>query len=499
MGSVRRDFGLLSEVGGRDICRVTTPIEEPRKMLFTSVEFFVLLSVAWLLFYSVKTSIYQSAILILASFIFYGWSYPLLVTLLLVSILINTVTSFWVVRLEGIARRRIAVLGVVANLMILLFFKYSPLVGKTLFHEHSSIGSYLIAIPLPIGISFFTFQGVSLVIDTYREEGQQRTKSASVPWWQHLLNVFLFKSFFPQLIAGPIVKAHEFMPQIRLKKICDIDFDYAARKLILGYFLKMVVADNLKDQTFLMSYPYFELYSGMDLLGLLFGYSMQIFADFAGYSLIAIGLASLFGYHFTENFLFPYSSTSFAEFWQRWHISLSSFLKEYLYIPLGGNRHGEFKTYRNLFITMVLGGLWHGAAWSYAVWGAYHGLALALERYLGRYLQFRKTPLITFLQGCLVFGLVSLGWLFFKLPDFSQALLYMQRIVTAPFYSTDKDKLLLIALYSAPVVLYHIAFVAKRSLVIRTHTMLSSVVYAILLFMIVFNSGSSGDFIYFQF
>lgn len=468
-------------------------------MLFTSIEFFVLLVVTWLFFYSVKNAVYQSAILILASFVFYGWHYPLLVTLLLVSILINTITSFWVIRLEGTARRRIAIVGVVANLLILFFFKYGPLVGKTLFPEGSSIGSYLIAIPLPIGISFFTFQGVSLVIDTFRENNQQRLQSSAVPWWQHLLNVFLFKSFFPQLIAGPIVKAHEFMPQIKLKHILDIDFDYTAQKLILGYFLKMVVADNLKDQTFWMAYPYFESYAGMDLLGLLFGYSMQIFADFAGYSLIAIGLASLFGYRFAENFLFPYSSTSFAEFWQRWHISLSSFLKEYLYIPLGGNRHGEFNTYRNLFITMVLGGLWHGAAWSYAVWGAYHGLALAIERYLGTSIRFRKTPLLTFLQGCVVFGLVSLGWLFFKLPDFSHAWLYIQRIVLAPFYSTDKERLLIIALYSAPVILYHIAYLSKRSTVGRIRPALSPVVYAILLFMIVLNSGSSGDFIYFQF
>lgn len=468
-------------------------------MLFTSVEFLVLLGITWLLFYSVKNAVYQSVILILASFVFYGWHYPLLVTLLLLSILINTATSFWVVRLEGDARKRIAVVGVVANLLILFFFKYGPLVGKTLFWEGSSIGSYLITIPLPIGISFFTFQGVSLVIDTFRENVQQRLQSSAVPWWRHLLNVFLFKSFFPQLIAGPIVKAHEFMPQIRLKHIGKIDVDFTAKKLILGYFLKMVVADNLKDQTFWMAYPYFESYAGMDLLGLLFGYSMQIFADFAGYSLIAIGLASLFGYHFAENFLFPYRSSSFAEFWQRWHISLSSFLREYLYIPLGGNRHGELKTYRNLFVTMVLGGLWHGAAWSYAVWGAYHGLALAIERYLGTYIQFRKTPISTFLQGCLVFSLVSLGWLFFKLPDFSQAWLYMQRILAAPFYSTDKERLLMIALYSAPVILYHIASLSKQVVVERVRPALTPAVYATLLLLIVLNSGSSGNFIYFQF
>ncbi len=468
-------------------------------MLFTSLDFVVLLIVTLLLFYSVGSSTAQSKIIILASFIFYGWHFPLLVSLLLVSILINTVTSYWVVRLRDTARKRMAVLGVVANLLILFFFKYSPLVGKTFFQDNSTIGSYLIAIPLPIGISFFTFQGISLVIDTFKEDEQQSLQSATVPWWTYLLNVCLFKSFFSQLIAGPIIKAHEFFPQIGLKRFSDIDIDYAGRKLILGYFLKMVVADNLKDQTFWMAYPYFEAFTGMDLLGLLFGYSMQIFADFAGYSLIAIGLASLFGYKFSENFLFPYISTSFSEFWQRWHISLSSFLKEYLYIPLGGSRQGELKTYRNLFITMVLGGLWHGAAWSYAVWGAYHGLALAIERYLGKYIQFKKTLLLSFIQGTLVFCLVSLGWLFFKLPDFSQAVAYIKRMLTAPFYSTDKDKLLLIGMYSVPVVLYHIAFVFKHSFTIRLRPTFSTVIYSLLLFMIILNSGSSGDFIYFQF
>lgn len=468
-------------------------------MLFISLAFVVLLMVTLFLYYSVKSSSYQSAILILASFVFYGWHYPLLVTLLLVSILINTATSFWVIRLRGISRKRMAAVGVLANLLLLFFFKYSPLVGKTFFPEGSSIGAYLIAIPLPIGISFFTFQGISLVIDTFKENEQESRQSASIPWWTYALNVCLFKSFFSQLIAGPIIKAHEFFSQIKLKRVSEIDIDHASRKLILGYFLKMVVADNLKDQTFWMTYPYFETFSGMDLLCLLFGYSMQIFADFAGYSLIAIGLASLFGYTFSENFLFPYSSTSFAEFWQRWHISLSSFLKEYLYIPLGGNRQGELRTYRNLLITMVLGGLWHGAAWSYAIWGAYHGLALVIERYLGQHIQLKKTLLVSFLQGSLVFCLVSIGWLFFKLPDLSQAVLYLQRMVVAPFYSTDKDKILLIALYSAPVVLYHLAFVFKQSFTIHIRLALSTPLYAMLLFMIILNSGSSGDFIYFQF
>ncbi|MCC5613250.1 hypothetical protein LC612_42880, partial [Nostoc sp. CHAB 5834] len=190
---------------------------------------------------------------------------------------------------------------------------------------------------------------------------------------------------------------------------------------------------------------------------------------------------------------------SIAEFWQRWHISLSTFLKEYLYIPMGGNRKGRFNTYRNLFITMVLGGLWHGAAWSYAVWGAYHGLALAIERYV---MQGRKpvdTWLLSFLKGCMVFTVVSFGWLLFKLPIFWQAVLYCKTIFLAPFYSTDKDRLLLIFLYSMPVIVYHAIYIMDNQFSARFHKNLSASIYAILLFLILFNSGTSGSFIYFQF
>lgn len=237
----------------------------------------------------------------------------------------------------------------------------------------------------------------------------------------------------------------------------------------------------------------------MDLIALLFGYSIQIFADFAGYSLISIGLAGLFGYKFNENFLFPYISSSFSEFWQRWHISLSSFLKEYLYIPLGGNRLGKYRTYLNLLITMLLGGLWHGAAWSYLAWGGYHGVALVIERYFAGVFSIKMAINLRLLKGLLVFTVVTFGWLFFKLPHFSEAYQYIVKMFTSSFYSKDKEKIILIIIYSIPVISYHFLYLIRLRIPFTFKKYGYPVMYGALLFFIMVNSGSSGSFIYFQF
>ena len=278
-------------------------------------------------------------------------------------------------------------IGIAANLSILAFFKYAGLLSRTFLsidpQQGGGVGHFIAMIPLPVGISFFTFQGMSLVADTFGSRNlPQLQQIVHRKASRHWLHTMLFVSYFPQLVAGPILKAHEFLPQIRQKFFGTINWERCFRPLILGYFLKMVIADNLKDYTYWIEYPYFLEFHSLHLLGMLFGYSMQIFADFAGYSLIAIGIGRLFGYELMTNFNFPYISRSFSEFWRRWHISLSSWLRDYLYVPLGGNRKGRVRTYLNLFLVMFLGGLWHGAAWSYAVWGTTHGLFLAVERAL---------------------------------------------------------------------------------------------------------------------
>lgn len=302
-------------------------------MLFNSYSFLVLLGITLVLYYLPPLRKAQVGILLAASVLFYGYTQPELVLLLVFSISINAVAGYLLENPAVGRRRLITVLGVAANLSVLLFFKYGTLFVRTLglTGDESSLATKLLHIPLPLGISFFTFQGISLMVDTFRTPGQHPGLVRS--FWTYWLNIAFFKAFFPQLVSDPIVKAHDFLPQIGPKSLAGLAVAPAFKNLVAGYFLKMVVADNLKDQTAWLAYPYFTEVSSVTLVALLFGYSFQILSDFAGYSLIALGLGQLFGYQLPVNFNFPYIASSFSEFWTRWHMSLSSFLREYLYIP----------------------------------------------------------------------------------------------------------------------------------------------------------------------
>ncbi|MFZ5570648.1 MAG: MBOAT family O-acyltransferase [Thermodesulfobacteriota bacterium] len=442
----------------------------------------------------------QPIILILASFIFYAVNRPVLLLLLLSSIAINILVSYKIAASPDKYRKWITGLGVAANLSLLAFFKYSPLIGKTFFTPSDSIGEFLLTIPLPIGVSFFTFISITLLVDTFREtDGRGKGKLVASTMSGHIVNATLMISFFPQILAGPIVKAREFIPQIQPKRMETIDIEYCFKTLLLGYFFKMVLADNLKDLTFWIAFPYFQAQSGITLLFLLFGYSLQLFADFAGYSLIAIGVAALFGYKLPQNFNYPYISKSFSEFWTRWHMSLSGFLKEYLYFPLGGNRKGNKRTYLNLMIVMVLGGFWHGAAWSYAVWGAFHGLLLVVERYLRQRFTLPDHPLIKALQIIVVFSLVTFAWLLFKLPDFRQAIDFIKAIFKNLGLPPNSHLMLHITLYALPLIFYHLFYLVRSRVSHTTVSRLDPILYGTLFFLILTNSGSPTDFIYFQF
>lgn len=474
-------------------------------MLFNSLDFLLLLAITLGCYYFPPLRRIQILILISASFVFYGYSHPWLLSLLILSCAVNAVSSYRVYWGTIPSRQKLwAAAGVSVNLSLLLFFKYSKLIYSSLGQDLSrtdGIGAFLISIPLPIGISFFTFQGISLVVDTFRWKRKGETKSFYSPnFFIHLYNTTFFKAFFPQLIAGPIVKAHQFLPQIGLKSLRDVRWESAFKSLVTGYFLKMVIADNLKDQTFWIAAPYFQNLASPNLVLMLLGYSMQIFADFAGYSLIAMGLAELFGYRLPINFNFPYISRSFSEFWTRWHISLSTWLREYLYIPLGGNRKGPARTYLNLFCVMFLGGLWHGATWSYAVWGTFHGLLLAAERFLiGGKESESGHWLIDALRTILVFGMVTLAWLLFKLPRFEDALFYLQSIGRNTHLAISKTAAMIILLYSLPVAFYHFHHLYRRTRPLVGNRDWSFLAYGTMLFFLVVNSGVGGDFIYFQF
>lgn len=470
-------------------------------MLFNSLPFLILLIATFALFYAPLTRGFQSLVLIAASLVFYAWESPLLLILLALSVLFNASVSYAIV-LRGAARAGMLVAAAVTfNLMLLGFFKYAGFLARLVAgpESDSAVFHFLVSIPLPIGISFYTFEGISLVVDILRSPGG-RPSFVKDTFRRHLSDTALFVSFFPHLISGPILKARDFYPQIREKHLRDIPWTEAFHLLVTGYFLKLVVADNLKDLTFFIRHPDFLDLPGGQLAAMLFGYSIQIFADFAGYSIIAVGLALLFGYRIINNFNFPYIADSLSDFWRRWHISLSQWLRDYLYIPLGGNRVGRGRTYFNLLVVMILGGLWHGAAGVFALWGFYHGLGLVVERWVANRLpDVPPRPLLRPLRIALVFLFVTLGWVLFKLSRLDHVQEYFSAMIRNWPMNNDRPFLLQILIYSMPVVLYHVWHLAGNrvpsALVIR----LRPVALGAMLVALLLNSGTQGRFIYFQF
>lgn len=344
-------------------------------MVFSSPTFlFLFLPIVWLL-HLVTPPKWRNLLLLLVSLVFYGWGEPVFVLVMLLSCLANYgfARALEAGRITAVARKKKAVLilAVVFNIGLLAVFKYTGFLVHTL-NNFLSISIPMPGIPLPIGISFFTFQALSYVFDVYRQE---------TPVQRRLDKLMLYIAFFPQLIAGPIVKYHDIADQIdtrtiTVRKTCD-----GLQRFIVGLGKKLLLANTLghiADQVFAL--PPTELSFAVSWLGA-FCYLIQIYFDFSGYSDMAIGLGHVFGFTFKENFRYPYSADSIQDFWRRWHISLSTWFREYLYIPLGGNRQGQWRTGINRVIVFFFTGLWHGAGWTFIIWGLYHGFFLLLESY----------------------------------------------------------------------------------------------------------------------
>jgi alginate O-acetyltransferase complex protein AlgI len=309
-------------------------------------------------------------------------------------------------------------LAVTGDLASLAWFKYYGFFAQQFDDLLGHESAPLLQIALPVGISFFTFQAITYVADVRR--GQ--VEAASV------LDAAVYLSFFPHLVAGPIVRASEFLPQLRHpRRAADIPIAEAFGLILSGLFKKVVLADVLATQLVDPAFGSPDVHSGGDLLLATYGYAFQIFCDFSGYTDIAIGVALLLGIRFPQNFDRPYIAASFSEFWRRWHMTLSRFLRDYLYISLGGNRRGKVRTYVNLLLTMVLGGLWHGAAWTFVVWGTLHGAFLLVERF-ARHVVAWRPPL--WLRRVVVFHGVCLAWIFFRADTFHDAIDIIGRIGT---------------------------------------------------------------------
>jgi alginate O-acetyltransferase complex protein AlgI len=403
-------------------------------------------------------------------------------------------------------RKRYVTLSVVSSLAILGLFKYFNFFAASLGAMAGAFGLGLqprfAEIILPIGISFYTFHALSYTIDIYRRKLDRPAD---------LLSVIVYLSFFPQLVAGPIVRAHSFLPQIARGPVFSLRKIQTGLLIIAwGYFLKIVVADSIAlvvDPVFLLP----QAYSSGQLLASLVAYAFQIYCDFAGYSFVAIGIAKLIGFDFPANFIAPYFSRSFREFWRRWHISLSSFLRDYLYFSLGGNRQGRVRERLNLMVTMFLGGLWHGASYNFIVWGVLHGAYLvgehAISRHSARPARSPAHPLwtagVNTARLLLVFALTCFAWIFFRISSFSGAMTYISGIAALQGLTVIQTKFLFLKAFAliGLVVCVDAVLVERRRMVrLRRRPWAVAACVAVLACLVqLLGSFGGGAFIYFQF
>ena len=440
--------------------------------------------------------------LLLASYVFYAAWNPPFIILLWVSTIVDWFAAQALVRAEGAAKRRAwMLLSVVANLGMLLYFKY----GTFLLHNFAALMSALgvayqppaFDIVLPVGISFYTFATMSYTLDVYL----RRALPA-----RNFLDYALFVTFFPHLVAGPIMRPTELVPQFEQERRASAQqLRFGLALMTLGLFQKVVLADTFLSNAAERVYGATGAPGALDAWTGTLAFSGQIFCDFAGYSTTAIGAALCLGFAMPDNFRFPYAAVGFSDFWRRWHITLSSWLRDYLYIPLGGNRHGPARTYFALMGTMLLGGLWHGANWTFVVWGGLHGLYLSAERVLrGRFAGYRPGPLATLALGLLTWMLVNVTWVFFRARSFGtawQVLRGMSGQNGAAKPILDTVFLVVVPLVVTGIVLSHWLMRQRtlESVLERAHPALIAAAWGLMIFVIIISQGTGNAFIYFQF
>jgi alginate O-acetyltransferase complex protein AlgI len=406
-------------------------------MLFNSAVFIFFAATVFTLYAALRTPRARASLLLIASYLFYAnWDYRYL-PLLLLSTLVDFTAAKRISRAAPGARRRVWLLAsLLTNLGLLGIFKYGNFFLDNLTPLFPVLSDGMPKLPgeIPIGISFYTFQTLSYTIDCYRGKFQPCTSR---------LQFALYVAFFPQLVAGPIVRPNELLPQIRsLAGLRAPNVAEGFQRFVLGLFKKVVIADNVAlfvDAVFASP----DNHGSLTLWCGAYAFALQIYCDFSAYTDMALGLARAFGIRLPENFDSPYISASITEFWRRWHMSLSRWLRDYLYISLGGNRGTRWGTYRNLMLTMLLGGLWHGAGWTFVLWGAFHGGLLAFERALGvgpDASQSAGASLHRALRTVLTFHLVCLGWVLFRAPDLAATSTYVSRMfTTAPTWDSATE------------------------------------------------------------
>lgn len=472
-------------------------------MLFNSLTFVVFFAVVTSTYWTLTSWEARKNLLLVASYLFYGaWNPPF--ALLLFA---TTTLDFWlgarIAAAPAASRKVWLVASVAVNLSMLGYFKYGNFLLENVQWLLARLGvAYQpphLDIFLPIGISFYTFHSLSYTLDVYR--------GATTPT-KSLRDFLLAVSFFPQLVAGPIVRAADFLPQLVAPRPADHRrFIWGLLLMTLGLFEKVVLADTLlagsADNVFGYAGPLLTLDAWIGVLA----FAGQIFFDFSGYSTCAIGAALCLGFHLKDNFLFPYGAVGFSDFWRRWHISLSTFLRDYLYIPLGGNRVGLQRAAANLIIVMFLGGLWHGAAWTFVVWGLIHGVGLVVEhvlRNLYKNIQWTSTLGGQLLLGAITYIAVCFTWVFFRASDFATAARLCRAMVGASVHGEAilaSREIWQVALVTAGLLLAHwkLRHSTIETAVAGLPRGLLVGIWSVMLGAIILTQGSGNAFIYFQF
>lgn len=383
-------------------------------MVFSSFSFiFVFLPIVLAIYYLVKDK-YKNVCICIASLIFYAWGEPKNILLMLISVILNYFLAIWIGNTKGTKKKVLLIIDIILNIMIIGFFKYANfLIDNINYILHTNIGNVEVA--LPIGISFYTFQILSYVIDVYR---------GNVKVQKNIIKLCTYISLFPQLIAGPIVRYEDIEKQLDDRKESFDKFIEGLKRFIYGLGKKVLLANNMA----LIADTIYETNpnNGTIMLWLAaIGYTLQIYFDFSGYSDMAIGLGKMFGFEFMENFNYPYIAKSVTDFWRRWHISLSTWFKDYVYIALGGNRVSQLKLVRNILIVWGLTGLWHGANWNFIIWGFYYAILLIIEKLvLNKWLD--KLPkVVKHIYSLLI---IVIGWVIFRTEDLSQIFIIVKNM-----------------------------------------------------------------------